>query len=214
MRSRAYWGLDCSLAMSEPQGSNPVGEHAPGLPRHDAGPRGHVPGTQSANIGGDADDPSFSSAGTRDANFPPWFGEWFGRVLLFTVMFITLPIQVALYPVAGLCGLAVALPFYILAPENWAYTVCFIGLAATMRVEIGLEDRIPNYRTMRHVLRLALIFAFMFYVVVQERGESVGMAVFVSAGIARVRRMRLPLVSREPSAAVTEFTTPYLGRLK
>jgi len=42
----------------------------------------HVPGTPFANIGG-ADDTSFSSAGYRDPNFLPWFGEWSERVILF-----------------------------------------------------------------------------------------------------------------------------------
>lgn len=166
--------------MNEPRGFNPVGDHAPSVPRHDAGLPGHVPGTPFANIGGGADDIWAPSVGYRDPNFPPWFGEWFGRVILFITMFITLPLQVALYPVAGICSIALGLPVYLLASENSAYTACFIGLVAAMRVETGFERRFPRYRTTRHLLRLGLIFAFMTYFVVHEQGSSLGMAVLVS----------------------------------
>jgi hypothetical protein len=166
--------------MNEPRGFNPVGDPAPNLPRHDDGLPGHVPGTPFANIGGGADDTWAPSAGYRDPNFPSWFGEWFGRVILFVAMFITLPVQVALYPVAGMCGIALSLPFYILFPENWAYTACFIGVVATMRIETGFEKKFPGYRTMRHLLRLGLIFGFMTYFVVHDKGDSLGMAVLVS----------------------------------
>ena len=92
-----------------------------------------------------------------------------------------LPLQVAMYPVAGICGIALGLPVYLLASENSAYTACFIGLVAAMRVETGFERRFPHYRTRRHLLRLGLIFAFMTYFVVHEQGGSLGMAVLVSA---------------------------------
>ena len=106
--------------MNNPQGFNPVGDHAPNLPRHDVGLPGHVPATPFPNIGGGADDAWPPSGGYRAPDFPPWFGVWFGRATLFATMFITLPVQVALYPVAGICGLALGLPIYLLAPGNWA----------------------------------------------------------------------------------------------
>jgi hypothetical protein len=166
--------------MNEPRGFNPVADHAPNLPRHDAGLPGHVPGTPFANIGG-ADDTSFSSAGYRDPNFPPWFGEWSGRVILFVAMYITVPLQVALYPVAGICGIALGLPFYLLGAQDWAWTACFIGLVATMRIETGFEKKFPRYRMMRHALRLGLIFVFMTYFDVHDQGDSFGMAMLLSA---------------------------------
>ena len=49
--------------MNTPRGYNPVGDSAPGLPRHDAPLPGHVPG-QYTPIGGE-DDPS-RSAGYGD----------------------------------------------------------------------------------------------------------------------------------------------------
>lgn len=167
--------------MDGPQGFNPVGEHAPGLPRHDKGLPGHVPGTPPAVIGGDADEAWPPHVGTGNPGFPPGFGEWAGRIFVLVAMFITLPVQVALYPVAGLCGLAAGLPFYLIAPGNIAYAACFIGLLAAMRVETGLEQKLPRYRAARHVLRLGLIFAFMTYFVVHDQGGSLGKAAFISA---------------------------------
>jgi hypothetical protein len=83
-------------------------------------------------------------------------------------MFITLPVQAALYPVAGICGIALSLPFYLAGAEN---------PAEAMRVETGVfEKRFPGYRAMRHWLRLGLILAFMTYFVAHDKGDTVAKA--------------------------------------
>ena len=163
-------------------GFNPVGEHAPTLPRHDAPLPGHVPGAPPVNTASGTHDASSANVAYGASNLPPWFGVWFGRVVVLVVMFITLPVQVALYPVAGICGVALGLPFYLVGAENPAYYACFIGLLAAMRVETGVfEKRFPGYRAMRHWLRLGLIFAFMTYFVVHDKGDTLAKAVLMSA---------------------------------
>jgi hypothetical protein len=92
--------------MDTPRGYNPVGQSAPGLPRHDAPLPGHVPG-QYQPIGGsdDAGTNASFNVGYKDPGFPPWFGVWSGRLTYFIATYITVPIQAALYPIAGAAGL-------------------------------------------------------------------------------------------------------------
>ena len=137
--------------MNIPRGYNPVGESAPGLPRHDAPLPGHVPGQYTPTDGGNDWSPS---VGYRDPGFGPKFGIWSGRLIFAGAVYLTLPIQVALYPIAGAAGLLVGGAFYLAAGQDWAWTACFLALLPAMRLEIGVENHIASYRAFRHWLRL------------------------------------------------------------
>jgi peptidoglycan/LPS O-acetylase OafA/YrhL len=164
--------------MNTPRGYNPVGESAPGLPRHDAPLPGHVPGQYTPIGGGDEWSSSVGgnnwspSVGYRDPGFSPAFGIWSGRIIMVCAIYLTLPIQLGLYPIAGAVGLAAGAAAYVTlngsgmdynAVLDWTWTACFAGLVAAMRVETGIEDRVPGYRIFRHVLRLALVAGAMYY---------------------------------------------------
>jgi hypothetical protein len=144
---------------------------------------GHVSGTPFPNIGGGTDEAwPPPGAGGGAVNFPPWFGEWYGRIVLVATMYLTLPLQIALYPVAGVAGVAAGGVFYLLFGSlDWAWTGAFVGLLATMRTEIGLEDRMPDYRTRRHWLRLGLCFLGMAYFDIHDQHDGVVTALLLSA---------------------------------
>lgn len=174
--------------MNTPRGFNPVGESAPGLPRHDAPLPGHVPG-QYQPLGGSDEGASFN-VGYKDPNFPPWFGVWSGRIAYFVANYITVPIQAALYPIAGAAGLVAGTVTYLLMrlvgagidrAHDWAWTACFLGLMALMRTEIRTESSNPSYTTLRQWLRLGTCFVAMFYLAVREQHDSAGTAFIVSA---------------------------------
>ena len=96
--------------MSYPQGFNPVGEHAPGLPRHDAPLPGHAPSSYTPAPYQDSPAPTYGSytgsssytgySGYAGAGSPA-FGIWSGRFIMVCAIAITLPVQIVLYPIAG-----------------------------------------------------------------------------------------------------------------
>src|ERR1051325_9905162 len=100
--------------MNEPRGYNPVGDHAAGLPQHDRGLPGHVSGSAFPNIGGGEEAWSPTPANAGNAPYPEGFGNWSARVILYVTMYLTLPLQVALYPIAGAAGVGAGLVFYLL----------------------------------------------------------------------------------------------------
>ena len=176
--------------MNTPRGYNPVGQSAPGLPRHDAPLPGHVPGQYQPLGGGEDAAPTNYNVGYRDPNFPPWFGIWSGRIVYFFTTYITLPIQVALYPIAGAAGLVAGSCVYLLLrvtgagvdrAQDWAWTACFLGLVALMRTEIRTEESNASYRSMRQWLRLGICFVGMFWFAVRDRHDSAGAAFLVTA---------------------------------
>jgi hypothetical protein len=180
--------------MDTPRGYNPVGQSAPGLPRHDAPLPGHVPGGPSLHLGG-ADAPSPGNGGFNTAytgpGLPAWATQPFIRFAFFLWVYLTAPVEAALYPIAGVAGLVGAGLFYLLArmmgggydtTHGWAWTGCFLGVVALMRTETRLEDEIPGYKSARRWLRLLLCFIFMFYMSAHDQGNSAGSS-FVVAGV-------------------------------
>jgi hypothetical protein len=177
--------------MNEPRGFNPVGDHAAGLPQHDRQLPGHVSGGGFANIGGgeEVSSPVVSAGGGA---YPEWFGIWSARVILYVTMYITVPIQVALYPIAGAAGVLVGGLVYLVSGSlDWAWTGCFIGLVALMRTEIGIEEKNPGYREKRHWVRLVLVFAWFVYFMVREQGDGIGKAIFLAAIITGIAHLLL-----------------------
>jgi hypothetical protein len=143
--------------MNAPRGYNPIGESAPGLPRHDAGLPGHAPGSPSQPLGG-ADPSSVGSGGLNTAYtgpaLPAWFTKPIARCVFFGWVYLTAPLQAALYPIAGAAGLAGAGVFYLLAravgggPDTrhgWAWAGCFLGVIALMPTETRFEVENPGY---------------------------------------------------------------------
>jgi hypothetical protein len=180
--------------MNTPRGFNPIGQSAPGLPRHDAPLPGHVPGGPGLPLGG-TDAPSPSNGGFNTAytgpGIPLWMAKPIARFAFFVWMYLTAPVQAALYPIAGIAGLVGAGLLYLLArmmgggydtTHSWAWTGCFLGVVALMRTETRYEREHPAYKAIRHWVRLALSFIGMFYVGVHDQGNSAGTA-FLVAGI-------------------------------
>lgn len=162
--------------MSYPQGFNPVGEHAPGLPRHDAPLPGHAPSGYTPISSQDSPAPTYGSytgnAHYPDPGFSPAFGIWSGRVIMLCAIAVTLPAQIVLYPIAGAVALAAAGAAYLalqvagMAPYasfEWSWTPCFFALVGAMRLEIGVENRASWYRDARHWLRLAIVAGWIYF---------------------------------------------------
>jgi hypothetical protein len=179
--------------MDTPRGYNPIGQSAPGLPRHDAQIPGHVPGSQFPNIGGgDASPPSQTGLNPAYAGpgLPDWCTKPIARVLFFFWLYLTAPIEAALYPIAGAAGLACGGLFYLIAramgggydtTHGWAWAGCFIGVVALMRTDIRVQAENPAYRRLRGWLRLGLSFAFMLFFTVSDQDTSFGKALIVAA---------------------------------
>ena len=92
--------------MSAPQGFNPIAEHAPGLPRHDAPLPGHASGDEHTPMPiqdwpAPSRAPYRGSAGYTDPGFSPALGIWSGRIIMLCAIAVTLPVQIVLYPIAG-----------------------------------------------------------------------------------------------------------------
>jgi hypothetical protein len=110
--------------------------------------------------------------------------------MFFVWMYLTAPIEAALYPIAGIAGAAGAGMFYLFARvvgggydtrHSWAWTGCFLGVVALMRSETNFEANNPGYKPLRHWLRLVLSFVGMFYFSIHDQGDSFGTAVVVAA---------------------------------
>ena len=98
---------------------------------------------------------------------PLWATQPFIRFAFFLWVYLTAPVEAALYPIAGAAGLVGAGLFYLLArmmgggydtTHGWAWTGCFLGVVALMRTETRLEGEIPGYKSARRWIRLALCF--------------------------------------------------------
>lgn len=164
--------------MNEPRGFNPVGDHAPGLPQHDRRLPGHVPSAY-APIGDSQpiDDGSLRRQAYTGPALPIFNSPWFIRCFFFGWVYLTAPIEAGLYPIAGAAGALGAAIGYFLARaqgggydmvHGWAWTGCFIGVVALMRVDTGLADKSNSYRMARLIIRLALAFTGMWYVSVRD----------------------------------------------
>jgi hypothetical protein len=97
-------------------------------------------------------------------------------------MYLTLPLQIALYPIAGAVGVvAGGLVYLVTGSLDWAWTGAFAGLLATMRSEIAFEDRMADYRMRRHWLRLGLCFLGMLYFDIHDQHDGVLKAILLAA---------------------------------
>jgi hypothetical protein len=171
--------------MSYPQGFNPVGEHAPGLPRHDAPLPGHAPSGYTPTPDQDSPAPTYGSY-TGNATYAgagsPAFGIWSGRFIMVCAIAITLPVQIVLYPIAGTAGLAAGAAAYLAhGTLDWSWTACFLALVPAMRLEIGFEDRASWYRNARHWLRLAIVAGWIYYTDRYEQLDSPQTAAVMAA---------------------------------
>jgi hypothetical protein len=189
--------------VSTPQGYNPVGQSAPGLPRHDGPLPGHVPGQYQPSADTAQPDANWSpSVGYRDPGFSPGFGLWSARIIMFCAVWITLPVQMALYPIAGVVGLVAGVVVYRVfggasgsfdAAMNLAWNAAFFALLPMMRIETGLDAKLPSYRLLRHCLRLVFVAAGFFYFQVYQQGDPPGPAAVVAVIVAAIAHFVLRL---------------------
>ena len=171
---------------------NPVGQSAPGLPRHDAPLPGHVPG-QYNPIGGSDD---FGSAG---GGFNVYRGQglgsgiWSTRVIMAFATYLTLPMQLVLYPIAAMPAfgagyfifhtrLATGVGFD--ASMSSAWTCAWLVLLPAMRVETGIESQVPGYRTVRHLFRVLAFAGWFYYFDVHEQMEPPQQAAIIALIVA------------------------------
>jgi hypothetical protein len=176
--------------MSDPLGFNPVAEHAPGLPRHDAPLPGHAPGEYTPMGGGDEPAPFTMQPMTYapPTYFETVMGKWFGRVITFVFILLFLPIHLALYPIGGAVGLAAGYGYYTLAASPFvsrdevlssAWFVAFLAFLPMLRFENNIADRNPKYRAVRHWARLVLVAVWFYWFDVYEQGDNPGTAIIV-----------------------------------
>ena len=206
--------------METPRGYNPVGESAPGLPRHDAPIPGHVPGPYIPidvgydSMGGDFNAPTgggnrFSAAGLNTSYTGPGLGEGFGkwscRVFMVFITYLTLPLQLALYPFAGMPALAVGYFVFhssIMSGAGYdrsmgsAWMFAWLVLLPAMRIETGIETKAPGYRNVRHLFRVLILSGCFYYYVLHYRADGTPQlaaleALIVAAPIHFVLRSRL-----------------------
>lgn len=179
--------------MNTPRGYNPIGQSAPGLPRHDAPLPGHVSGQSAApGIGGAASATPFGLP-TGGGYFPG--AIWFGRGFLLVLTYLGLPVLIPLYPIAGAPALLAGWIAHSMLrgggmgyddAMSWSWTTAFVVLLPMMRVEIDYADRNPSYRALRHWLRLALFALGTFYLEAVDQHAPVFVAVVASALVAVV----------------------------
>jgi hypothetical protein len=61
-----------------------------------------------------------------------------------------------------------------------AWFSAWLVLLLAMRVDTGFEQRIPQYRGIRHIFRIAALALWMFYVDTAEHGDSAGISLIVA----------------------------------
>jgi hypothetical protein len=191
--------------MNTPQGWNPIGQSAPGLPRHDAPLPGHVSGQSAASgLGGEASATPLPSGGY----FPG--AIWFGRGFILLLSYLGLPILIPLYPIAGAPafvagwfanGMFRSAGMGYDDAMSWAWTVALIVLLPIMRFEIAFADRNPSYRALRHGLRLVLFALGTFYLEAIDQHAPFLIAVLTSAFITVI----LHFVLRSPLAKLVMY---------
>jgi len=180
--------------MTEPQGFNPVGDHAPGLPQHDRRLPGHVSGTSAWPVAEDftADTPkSFAGSGLPLTYAENVFGKWFARMITLVAIFLSLPIQMALYPIAGATALTAGGAVYLLTNGavdretvlDWTWFGAFAGFLPAMRFENDLTDRMPKFRTGKHVLRLLLVGVATYWYDASSKGSPPRNALVVAVAL-------------------------------
>jgi hypothetical protein len=165
--------------METPRGYNPVAQPAPGLPRHDAPLPGHAPIqfdplVNSDTFGWTANgyNVNYRGPGLGDA-----FGKWSCRFIMAFITYLILPMQLVLYPVAGMpafaagyfidhAGLAAGAGYD--ASMGWAWTCAWLVLLPAMRIETGIETQVPGYRTVRHLFRVLIGGAWFYYAVLHK----------------------------------------------
>jgi len=188
--------------METPRGYNPVGQSAPGLPRHDAPLPGHVPG-QYTPIGGDIFGSTggagneFGSGGFNTSYTGPGlgdgFGRWSARVFMAVTTYLTLPLQLVLYPIAGIPAFGVG--YYIFhtsmakaagfdASLGSAWTCAWFVLLPATRIETGIEGQVPGYRIARHLFRVLAIAGWFYYDDVYEQMEAPQQAAIIALIVA------------------------------
>lgn len=182
--------------MNSPQGWNPIGEHAPGLPDHTKPLPGHVSGGPGANIG-DGVGPSAPANGGFNTQMtgpgiPMWMAKPIVKGFTYILMALFAPLMACLYPIAGVAGAIGATVGYLLArllgggydtTHNWAWIGCAVGVIALMRRETSYADTHAAYVTLRHSIRLAASFIFFMYINMAEQHSGFFVALLVS-GIA------------------------------
>ena len=181
--------------MNEPRGFNPVGEHAPGLPRHDAPLPGHVPGQYNPGSGDDS-----ASAGGAPFRYQPgapvlgerFLAKWVAPLFVLGFIYLTVPVQMVLYPLAGAAALVTAGPVYLLfggashdTRMSWTWFIAFLAILAALRFENGFAEREPQYARVRQVWRLLGCFAWFTWYQVHWQHTPAGTA-FVVAAVATV----------------------------
>ena len=175
--------------METPRGYNPVGQSAPGLPRHDAPLPGHVPG-QYNPIGGDGFGSTgdagngFGSGGFNTSYTGPGlgdgFGRWSARVFMAFATYLTLPLQLVLYPIAGMPAFGVG--YFIFhsslargagfdASMGSAWMFAWLVLLPLVRIETGIETKVPGYRTVRHMFRVLALAGWFYYYGVHDQAD-------------------------------------------
>jgi hypothetical protein len=136
-----------------------------------------VPGTYVPIGGGPSGGDGSFAVGYRDPGFGPGFGRWCGRVLMILTIWLTIPLQMALYPIAGAAALVAALPVYVIlraggigmdAATSWGWSIAFVVILATMRIETGIDAHHPTYRARRHWFRLVAVAVVIFYALGDE----------------------------------------------
>lgn len=177
--------------MNTPRGYNPVGQSAPGLPRHDAPLPGHVPG-EYVPSGGD------STAGGLNTHYTgpglgDRFGTWSARVFMAFATYLTLPMQLVLYPIAAIpavivgyfifhWGIAVAIGYD--TAMYWTWTCAWLVLLPSIRFETGIESQIPGYRGLRHAFRVVAFTGWFYYFAINDQMDPPQVALVIALIVA------------------------------
>jgi hypothetical protein len=183
--------------MSSPLGYNPIGQSAPGLPRHDAPLPGHVAGAYTP-IGGAVDysspSPVYRGGGFVAGSYgpPSAFTLWLARIFAFFATWITLPLAMTLYPLAGLVALAVGTASYfvvwnpalVLDPGSRTMIQSLLMLMSFLpaaRLDIALAEKFTLYRYVRFAARLAIICGALYFSQAAEPKTAISTALIAAA---------------------------------
>ena len=199
--------------MSDPLGYNPIGQSAPGLPRHDAPLPGHVGGSYTP-IGGAAEYSSpapsyrgsYGGGGYAYSGPPSAFATWLARIFAFFATWVTLPLAMMLYPLAGVVAVVVGTAGYFvvgavpaLDPHDrlmWTSFAMLLGFLAAARFDIALAEKFSLYRHLRFAMRLAIVGGSLYFAEAAEPKTAVSaalLAVVITFFILRSNALRQTL---------------------
>jgi hypothetical protein len=121
------------------------------------------------------------------------FGKWSTRIFMAFFTYLTTPVLMVLYPIAGAPALFVG--YQVLHASSrvmfgfddimsYAWTTAWLVMLPLIRLETTIEKYIPGYRLLRHLWRVLAGAGWLYYVSITDQGVPPGTALLTALIVA------------------------------